>query len=295
MKIALVTCDGLLPDGDPDDQLLVHALRRRGVEVDICSWNDQTITWKSYDLAVLRSTWDYTTNRKEFLDWLISVPRLANPADVVAANTDKIYLRSIADAGIPVVRTVFVAPGEPVVLPDTGEFVVKPSVGAGSRGAGRFDAARPGDTESAVRHVEELHADGRTVLIQPYLAAVDTVGETGLIYLDGQFSHAVRKARMLAEGARYPADSLALYIEENISPREPSEAELEVGRRVLDHLTPNGSLLYARIDLLPAATGPVLVEAELTEPSLFLSFATDSGGGAAAGRMADAVIDRVGR
>jgi hypothetical protein len=49
-----------------------------------------------------------------------------------------------------------------------------------------------------------------------------------------------------------------------------------------------GPLLYARVDLLPGDDGsPVLVELELTEPSLF--FDTDAG---AAGRLAGAILRR---
>jgi hypothetical protein len=46
-------------------------------------------------------------------------------------------------------------------------------------------------------------------------------------------------------------------------------------------------VLYARIDLLPTATGPELVELELAEPSLFLEFADG-----AAARFAAAIAGR---
>jgi hypothetical protein len=48
-------------------------------------------------------------------------------------------------------------------------------------------------------------------------------------------------------------------------------------------------LLYARIDLIPGLDGePLLVELELTEPSLFLRTSS-----AAADRLADAIFDRL--
>jgi glutathione synthase/RimK-type ligase-like ATP-grasp enzyme len=295
-RIAIVTCDELLPNGHDDDATLVVALMSAGADVQVASWSDRAFRWGDCDLAVIRSTWDYTGRRKEFLSWLASVPRLANPAHVVAPNTDKVYLRAIAKAGLPVVPTVFAEPGEAVVLPTAGEFVVKPSVGAGSRGAGRFDADLPTDREAAVRHAAQLHADGLTVLIQPYLSAVDAVGESGLVYIDGQFSHAIRKGRMLAEGARYSSNSQALYIEENITARTPSAAELATGAQILSELSPDGPLLYARVDLLPGPDGPVLVEAELTEPSLFLDFgSSDNPSTDAASKLARAILDYAGR
>jgi hypothetical protein len=48
-----------------------------------------------------------------------------------------------------------------------------------------------------------------------------------------------------------------------------------------------GPLVYARIDLLPGPDGPVVIEVELTEPSLFLSYADG-----AADRLADAIAAR---
>jgi hypothetical protein len=274
--IAIATCDDFLPDGYAEDAGLATACRQSGIGATIASWTDPGIDWDSFDLTVIRSTWDYTVRREEFLSWLHRVPRLHNPADVVAPNIDKVYLRELAAAGLPVVPTAFAAPGEAVELPQHGEFVVKPSVGAGSR---------------ALLHVAHLHDAGRTVLIQPYLTGVDTAGESAMIYLDGRFSHSVRKAQMLPTGAGFSVFGDALYVEENISARVPSKAELDVAGEVLAQLSKTGPepLLYARIDLLPSAAGPVLVEAELAEPSLFLDF--DPG---ATTRFVDAISARLG-
>jgi hypothetical protein len=288
-RIAVATCDDLLPVGDAGDVPFVLALRDRGVEVSVVSWTDPEVDWSSFDATVIRSTWDYTLRRGEFLAWLQRVPNLHNPAEVVSANTDKTYLRELIAAGLPVVPTDFVAPGERVRLPAAGQYVVKPTVGAGSRGAGRYDAAVPADADRALAHVAKLHAAGRTVMVQPYQAAVDTEGESALIFIDGEFSHSIRKGRMLAEGVQYDADHPALYIDENISDRMASAAERVVAQGFIDHLAKanGGPLLYARIDLLPSPSGPLLVEAELAEPSLFLSNFP-----AAADLLAVALIER---
>jgi glutathione synthase/RimK-type ligase-like ATP-grasp enzyme len=186
--VLLATC-AELPDGDEDATLLSRALAAHGIEVRWCVWTDPGVDWDA-GLVVLRSTWDYTVDRSAFLDWVSSLARVENSAHVVRWNTDKLYLRDLSDAGVPTVATAFAPPGAaPEFDPEVWEFVVKPSVGAGSRGVGRFTADR---LEFARRHVDELHAVGRTALVQPYLDAVDAVGETALIYFDGEFSHAVR-------------------------------------------------------------------------------------------------------
>ncbi|NJC70409.1 hypothetical protein HC031_11905 [Planosporangium thailandense] len=286
-RVALVTCADL-PDLEPDDRLVIEPLAARGVRAEPAVWDDPSVDWAGYDLAVLRSPWDYTDRRESFVEWARGVPRLANPADVVAWNTEKTYLEMLADAGVPVVPTDWVRPGDGWSPPAGGEYVVKPAVSAGSRDTGRYDLADPAHRELAAAHVARLQAAGRLVMVQPYLAAVDTEGETGLMFFNGRFSHAIRKGPML-DGPDVPG-ATGLYRPERITAREPSPAQLEVAEKVLATI-PGGAdrLLYARVDLIsgPQAS-PVLVELELTEPSLFL----DRSAGAAE-RLADAIAARV--
>lgn len=288
-RVALVTC-AEFADLYADDRLLLEPLRAKGVDPTPVVWNAPDVDWAGFDLAVLRSPWDYVARRDEFVAWAERVPRLANPADVVRWNTDKRYLRELTAAGVPVVPTTWVEPGDAWDPPVGEEYVVKPAISAGSVDTGRY---QPGaeHRELAAAHVVRLQAAGRPVMVQPYLEAVDTYGETALLYLpdaEGRltFSHAVRKGPMLT-GPDVGVDGL--YKEETIKPRVPIDAELEIGQRTLAAI-PGGvdRLLYARVDLIPAADGlPMLVELELTEPSLFLATAD-----AAPARLAAAIAAR---
>ncbi|MEV6630529.1 hypothetical protein AB0M54_07235 [Actinoplanes sp. NPDC051470] len=288
-RVALVTCD-IFPELYEDEFPLRDALRARGVTVESPRWDDPAADWPSYDLAVLRSTWDYPARRDRFVTWAHTVPALANPAAVVEWNTDKHYLRELAAAGLPVTPTTFVEPGEAWTPPDAGEWVVKPTISAGSKDTGRY--ALPGEAGVAVAHVARLHEAGRTAMVQPYLTAVDGVGETALLYTPGPdgrlaFSHAIRKGPLLTGPDL--GDKDAEYNEE-ISPRTPTEAELAVGERAIAALPSPDRLLYARVDLIPGPDdAPLLVEVELTEPSLFWTYAPGS-----AERMADAIVARLG-
>ncbi|MEH0972895.1 hypothetical protein V6U77_17385 [Micromonospora sp. CPCC 205546] len=292
-RVALVTCADL-PDLDPDDRLLLDPLARRGVAVDVLDWADPAVDWPAYDLAVLRSPWDYALRRDEFVAWASTVPALANPADVVRWNTDKRYLAELSAAGVPTVPTSWVAPGESWQPPaEGGEYVVKPAVSAGSQDTGRYDPADPGHRELAVAHVRRLSEAGRLVMVQPYLDAVDTAGETALLFLAGpdgpRFSHAIRKGPMLT-GPDLGIEGL--YRPEEITARTATPEQLAVADRALAAV-PGGPerLLYARVDLIPGADGaPVLVELELTEPSLFLGHADG-----AADRLADAILTHLAR
>jgi glutathione synthase/RimK-type ligase-like ATP-grasp enzyme len=282
-RVALVTCADL-PGLDEDDRALLPALAARGIAAEAVAWDAPGADWSGYDLAVVRNTWDYAKRRAEFVAWARAVPRLANPAPVIEWNTDKRYLRELAATGIPVVPTVWVEPGDDWAPQGAGEIVIKPAVSAGSIDTGRYDQATQAGLAAA--HVRRLQDAGRVVMIQPYLAAVDTTGETALLYFDGVFSHAIRKGAILT-GPYVEGD--ALYQNEQISPRTPSGAELALGARVLRALpVPAGDLLYTRVDLLPSPDGPVVIEVELAEPSLFFSHADGS-----ADRFAAAVAARL--
>lgn len=295
-RVALVTCD-YFPGLHPDDVPLRDALRARGIEPDVLCWDDPAVDWDRYAVAVIRSTWDYVPRRDAYVAWAHRVPHLVNPGDVISWNTDKRYLGELAAAGIPIIPTTFVEPGETWDPPASGEWVVKPAVSAGSRDTARY--VLPDQLASAVAHAERLTVgEGRTAMIQPFLDAVDTDGETAVLCLPAErhpdvagelvFSHSIRKGPMLrtrGEG-RIDAES------EEITARTPSEAELDLAERVLK-VVPGGAsrLLYARVDMIPGPDGtPLLAELELTEPCLFLRTAPG-----AAERLADAIVARVSR
>lgn len=262
---------------------LEAAITALGLQVEVADWDDSAVRWCEYDLAVLRSSWDYTDRLGEFRRWLVTVSgqtRLHNPEPVVAWNTDKHYLRDLAALGLPVVPSAFIEPTESaraaierfLAEQPCAEFVLKPTVGAGARGARRLGRAQ---LTAASAHADSLLATGRSVLLQPYLEAVDRDGETALLFFGGQFNHAIRKGPLL----RLNADpTRALFAPEHISARRAQPLERAVAERVISALRECGRtpepLLYARVDLLCNAAGaPLVLELELAEPSLFLGFA----------------------
>ncbi len=284
ISIALVTCTDI-PDLEPDDRLLIEPLQARGADVTVAVWDDPNVDWNSFDLVVLRSPWDYTPRRDQFVAWADSVKNLVNAAGIVEWNTDKRYLAELQAAGARVVSTTWVSPDQPNWdMPAEGEWVIKPSVSAGSRDTGRYDLSSPEHRTHAAAHLKRLVTSGRVAMIQPYLEAVDTYGETALIFFGGAFSHAIRKGPML-DGPDLGVEGL--YKAEAIVPRTPSEAELDTARAVLAAVPESlPAAVYARVDVIPGPDGrPTLVELELTEPSLFLEHSDG-----APGRLADALI-----
>ena len=276
MRIALATC-AELPELDEDERLVMEPLRELGADPVPAVWDDPAVDWSGFDLVVVRSTWDYQYQRDAFLEWAASVPRVLNPLPVLRWNTDKRYLRDLEEAGVPIVPTVYGERGSGWTLPsEPEEVVVKPTVSAGSRDTARYRRDDPRLQE----HIDRILEGGRTPMLQPYLAAIEQHGETALMYLGGEFSHAVRKGPLLRPGG---AMTDQLFAPEEIVARTPSPEERVLADRMVDVVQRRfGPLAYARVDLLP---GPVLLELELAEPSLFLAFGAD-----APARLARAVL-----
>jgi hypothetical protein len=291
VRIALATC-AALPDGHEDDRLLLAPLRERGAEVRFEAWDDPAVDWGGFDRVVIRSTWDYTGRRADFVAWAERVGgTLRNPPALVRWNSDKAYLADLEQEGIAIVPTAFVAPGE--APPELGgEVVVKPSISAGGRDTGRFG---PAAHTRALGLLERLHAAGRTAMVQPYLRDVDAAGETAVVFVDGGESHVLRKGPVLRPDEEAPVReedgmgaAMVMWDEELVGPGDAGAAERALAHAVVESLERRfgAAPLYARVDMLRDRDGaPCLIELEAVEPSLYLATAPG-----AAERFADAIL-----
>jgi len=265
-RVALAT-SASWPELDEDGPAMIAALDEIGVAATAEIWGAPGLDWSVFDLVVIRATWDYAVRREEFLAWTKRVPRLANPHGVIAWNTDKTYLRDLAAVGVATIPTRWCRPGAAIELPRE-EIVVKPSVGAGGRGSGRYG---PGDRAAAASHVERLLAEGRTVMVQPYYGSVESAGERGLVYLGDRYSHTIAKPALLSRRGPYTGGAPRPAA---VRPAEPTPRQRACAEAALAAIPDGrGNLLYARVDLVPDTRGnPVVIELELTEPRLYLGY-----------------------
>lgn len=260
-RVALVTCREL-PEPDFDEDILIDALRRANLQPELLPWDGDGDPG-AYDLCVLRSCWNYFERPEAFLGWIDAaarVTRLANTAGVVRWNLHKRYLSELADAGVPVVPTVWVDRGTSrdvrALITETGweRIVIKPAVSAASFQTRPFAGD---DLDGAQSFLDGL-ASERDVMIQRFMATVETSGERALVYIDGEMTHAVRKLPRFADGIEQVSGALP------VSDRERALAESALRCAGTD-------VMYGRVDVVEDDTGAILVsELELIEPSLFL-------------------------
>jgi hypothetical protein len=283
MRIALVTYRRL-PDLDPDDRPLAEVLTRRGHAVVPAIWDDPAIDWAAFDVALLRSTWDYFHRRDEFLAWAAraaAATRLLNPIDLVRWNSHKSYLVELGRRGADVIPTEITPAGSPLDVQARmaangwTRAVLKPAVSGDAYGTIFVDE---GAMAAAQAHTDTLLAE-RDVMLQPYFASVEEPGERCLVHIDGRFSHAVRKRSLFLGGRHAGPEGVAV---------EAADDEREAAARIL-RLAGAEDALYARVDLARDDAGrPCLMELELVEPTLFFTPAAG-----AADRMADALEARL--
>jgi glutathione synthase/RimK-type ligase-like ATP-grasp enzyme len=286
LDIALVTAS-TFPHCLPDEALLVEALAARGLQAGPVIWDDPTVDWSRFRLALVRTAWDSDARRDEFVAWADRAGALCplwNPPEVLRWNTHKGYLRELEARGVAIVPTVWLARGS-TPAPDLGallaergwtDAVVKPAVSAGARDTLRL--RRPEDLP-ALQALMARVLPHKDLMVQPYLPSVEAAGERSLIFFAGVHTHTIRRRAALSGEPGYDPGAAELL---PTSPEERAFAE-----KVLT--ATNRELLYARVDMARDEAGTLrLMELEITEPSLFLGL----GGPPAIGRLVDALVDK---
>ncbi len=286
IKIALADCSQE-HIGKQTERPLWEALKERGAEFERPDWEDESVDWASFDVVVVRTTWTYHRARERFLSWVgevAAVTALHNPADVLVWNSEKSYLKDLEAAGVPVAPTVWFERGDTVDLARVMEGrgwssgLIKPLVGAVASDTHRLregeDSA--GDAEAFLN----ARLKDQAMMLQPYLARVESDGEVSVMLIEGEATHAVRKLAVAGDyrvqdehgGKDQPVDL------------DPSLVALS---KLATSVAPGAEpLLYARVDFLFDDEGCALVnELEVIEPMLFFQHSPG-----AAAVFADAIL-----
>jgi len=251
----------------------VQGLIEAGHDASVAAWDDDSVDWSSFDAALIRATWNYAQHLEAFREWLRRVDgqtTLINPRSTLEWNLHKGYLRELEGAGVPITPTAFFDRGQTGSVLSLCEqrgwarIVIKPTVSAGSFGTRSFDRCK-GETGAAQAFFDDMVAQ-RDMMIQRYIPSVDTVGETALIVIDGQLTHAIEKR------PRFDDQDEEVYLRESIS-----DEMREFAQQVL--AAAGKDAIYARVDVFPNEDGSLMLsELELLEPSLFFPHSPDAVG-----------------
>jgi glutathione synthase/RimK-type ligase-like ATP-grasp enzyme len=266
-----------------DDELAITELCKRGIDTSEIPWTDTAVDWSTFDLVIVRTTWDYHHRPDEFLAALARIDAsetvLENPRILIAWNLDKRYLQDLEERGVPIVPSVWGEGGSTADFHELftrlgcDEIVVKPVVSANALDTFRLRAPLGG------AQLDELARtfNNRLWLAQPFVHSITTEGELSIFYFGGEYSHAVRKI---------PRSGDFRVQEEHggfITAESPDADVRAVSDAVIRAIRP--APFQARVDLVTLGDGSMaLIELELIEPSLY--FRMDAH---APGRFADAV------
>jgi hypothetical protein len=278
-KIGFLGCPGTLPadEGGSSDRredafehdLQIAALRpafaSANLELVELDWRAPLAAFADIALVLIGTAWDYQDYADDFIAKLDAIEGtgtiLCNSTDITRWNINKNYLRKLSDLGAQTIPTLWLeAPTSDDVIAafahfDTDRVVVKRQTGAGAEGQYSFSKDAPPPADWRMAH---------PAMIQPFLPAIVEEGELTFVFIDGEFSHSVRKT---APENEYRIQSLYGGTEEVFI---PSPDELSDAQAIMHALPFNETPLYARIDMIRLASGQLAVmEAELIEPYLY--------------------------
>lgn len=269
MRVGLVTYHRE-PDLTEDDRPLISALAEQGLDGEAVRWDDTGADWSAFAGLIIRSCWDYHVRHDEFVQWLDALERarvpVFNPVPLVRWNMDKRYLRELQQLGITIPETHWLERGDPRSIAELlrgagwADAIVKPAISASATDTWRTSIATAAADESRFRELTQRAA----VLVQRYVAEIETRGEWSLVFIGGQLSHS---------GLKRPRSGDFRVQKEHggsVVPADPPPAVVDASRAVMDSLP--HECMFARIDGVETDAGYVLMEAECIEPDLFFRF-----------------------
>ena len=250
-----------------EDGLVMEALEKLGLQTKKVAWSDSSFDWSQTKIALFRTTWDYAEKFTEFSDWLMEVSMktiLINDYETVIWNLDKHYLEDLQRAGVNIVKTCFLEPGDQRTLKAIHEelgweqTVLKPAISAAAKDTYKLNPSNWNEYEEVY---SSLIRD-ESMLLQPFQTSVIERGEISLMLIGGEYTHAVLK--VAKSGDFRVQDDFGGTVEHY----DPTTEEIALAKAAVEacEIKP----LYARVDIVTDNSGnPAISELELVEPEMW--------------------------
>lgn len=275
MNIALITYQDKgaydSPTVESEDEKLLLFLKEKGLNIEKVIWNDEKVNWENYQLAILKSPWDYFDLYKDFKVWLNILEekniRLLNPIDIIRWNADKHYLKEIESVGLKITPSVFISNGDEINLSTffkkfkTDKLIVKPCVSGGAKNTFKV----------TIENVEEINKklqlliQDEDFIIQPFLSEILENGEWSFIFFNNTYSHSLVKKAKQGDFRVQPAHGGSIHAQ------NPDQNVIATAAQYVKLFAKD--CLYARVDGTFVNNQFLLMELELIEPFLFLNTA----------------------
>ena len=282
--IAILRCEKLpsfitweIPNWDElfeEDHLLIRGFEAQGFRASPVVWSDPSMDWDQFDIALIRSTWDYLDASEHFLNVLSKIEssscQLFNPLAVVRWNMDKHYLFELAKQGVQIIPTFMTSHLELDALHKLfvenqwGTVILKPAIGLAASNTHRISLDQLENTFTKLRTVQPPSE----YLVQPFVESIATEGEWSFIYFNRQLSHVLLKKPA-------PNDYRVQGIYGGtIQVAEPHFHDVLQAEAVLDRLP--SDILYARLDFVRVGDQLSVMEVELIEPIFSFNLVPES-------------------
>jgi len=277
MRIAYITFDGIMhytpANGFNEVEDLLPFLQKKGLDISSEIWDDPNVDWEQYDVILLKTPWDYHRKFEQFNVWLEKIERLniklLNDYLILRWNMDKHYLKDIIEAGFNVIPSLFLDQGwkdelEPLFEKlSANKLIVKPCISGGSTNTFVLSADSIFEDK---KHVLELISRG-DYIVQPFIQQIKD-GEWSFVFLDGQYSHAIIKKPKAGDFRVQQVFGGTIEIV------CPEQKYIDYAASYVSAFA--GDTLYARVDGVMVNGKFMLMELELVEPFLYLSYQPDA-------------------
>ena len=282
--IALLRCEKLpsfitwdIPNLDElfeEDNLLIRGFQAQGFHASPVVWSDPHIDWNQFDIALVRSTWDYLDAAEHFLRVLSNIEasscKLYNPLSVIRWNMNKYYLLDLEQRGVHIIPTFMASQVDGDTLHQLfvenqwQTVILKPAIGLAGSKIQRISLNELGNVLTKIR-ADQPHSD---YLIQPFIETITAEGEWSFIYFNQQLSHVLLKKPA-------PGDYRVQGIYGGtVHSTEPRSHDLLQAASVLEKLPVD--ILYARLDFVRVNGQLAVMEVELIEPIFSFNLVPES-------------------
>ncbi|MBB4717728.1 hypothetical protein BJ965_007610 [Streptomyces luteogriseus] len=231
-----------------DEDIFLTSRLRDGFDIALCHPLDAAALMDAFDVVVVRNSGPVLRYQKEydaFREQAVARGiRVYNPLSGRGDMAGKQYLLDLTAAGYPVIPTID-RPEDLHLLPEAGQYAVKPKAGADSIGLIFVPREQLSDL---------AYGD---ILVQP---RIDFRYEVSFYYVDDTFQYAL-----------HAPDAERRWV---LEPYEPTDTDLAFARRFIDWNTLDHGI--QRVDACRTREGGLLlVELEDLNPYLSLDLVSD--------------------